>query len=108
MIVKYVFARPCPLDLLRDTDNITLLRSDAVVPLSYPGCKPDPNGLCAYDTVLAGLVQRRDEIDFDHACFGSCASLHMPVRPALLLTLHRRADTLPEYGSIHSGLAPSA
>lgn len=75
MIVKYVFARPGPLDLLRDTDNITFLRSDAVVPLTYPGCKTDPNGLCAYDTVLAGLIQRRDEIDFDHACFGNCAFL---------------------------------
>ncbi|GJN89464.1 hypothetical protein Rhopal_002450-T1 [Rhodotorula paludigena] len=70
------------------TKQIRMIVNDAVVPLSYPGCKPDPNGLCAYDTVLAGLIQRRDEIDFDHACFGNY--------------------TLPEYGSIHSGLAPSA
>lgn len=54
---------------------VSSLCSDAVVPLSYPGCPDDPNGLCAYDTVLAGLIQRNSEIDYEYACHGNCEKM---------------------------------
>lgn len=58
------------------TRQVRFVVNDAVVPLhgSFAGCREDPNGLCAYDTVLDALIKRRDEIDFDYACNGNCAS----------------------------------
>ncbi|GAA5976153.1 hypothetical protein JCM10908_005400 [Rhodotorula pacifica] len=70
------------------TKQIRMIVNDAVVPLTYPGCAKDPNGLCAYDTVLAGLIQRNNEIDFDYACNGNYS--------------------VPAYGSISNGLPPKA
>ena len=60
----------------KPTKQIRFIVNDAVVPLkgSFEGCSADPNGLCAYDTVLAGLIKRNEEIDFDYACHGNCAS----------------------------------
>lgn len=48
--------------------------SDAVLPLTYEGCdSTEPNGLCVLDTVLAALIKRGSEIDFDYDCNGNCA-----------------------------------
>ncbi|ORY54885.1 histidine phosphatase superfamily [Leucosporidium creatinivorum] len=71
------------------TKQIRVIVNDAVVPLTYDGCdSTEFNGLCAYDTVVAGLQKRLDSIDFDWACNGNY--------------------TLPVYGEIVDGLAPSA
>ncbi|GAA5906071.1 hypothetical protein JCM8208_006334 [Rhodotorula glutinis] len=72
----------------KPTKQIRFIVNDAVVPLegSFDGCGADPNGLCAYETVLAGLIKRNDEIDFDYACNGNYS--------------------VPAYGSITDGLPP--
>jgi hypothetical protein len=52
---------------------LTECRNDAVVPVadSYEGCTSDPNGLCAFDTVVSVLQKRIAEIDFDYDCFAN-------------------------------------
>lgn len=55
------------------TKQIRVIVNDAVVPLTYDGCDPaEINGLCAFDTVVAGLQKRLESIDFDYACNGNC------------------------------------
>jgi NADH:ubiquinone oxidoreductase subunit B-like Fe-S oxidoreductase len=48
-------------------------RNDAVVPIadSYPGCKPDPDGLCSFDNVVSVLQKRLNEIDYEYDCFAN-------------------------------------
>ncbi|GAA5895207.1 hypothetical protein JCM6882_006615 [Rhodosporidiobolus microsporus] len=72
------------------TKQIRFILNDAVLPIhkSYPGCNEDPNGLCAYDTVLKALKNRVAEIDFQHDCLGNY--------------------TLPTYGEVTDGRAASA
>ncbi|BGP47514.1 hypothetical protein JCM10450v2_003369 [Rhodotorula kratochvilovae] len=72
------------------TRQIRFILNDAVLPLqgSYAGCGEDVNGLCAYETVLSALEERRDEIDFDWACNGNYST--------------------PAYGDIVNGLPPRA
>ncbi|RXK36506.1 acid phosphatase [Tremella mesenterica] len=53
------------------TKQVRFMVNDAVIPLNYDGCPSDPNGLCAFDTVVSALKNRIDEIDFDYACFGN-------------------------------------
>jgi hypothetical protein len=47
-------------------DKIRFILNDAIVPSTgLNGCKPDPQGFCDADTVIAALQQRVDEIDWD-------------------------------------------
>ncbi|GAA6039687.1 hypothetical protein JCM8097_001350 [Rhodosporidiobolus ruineniae] len=72
------------------TKQIRFILNDAVLPIhdSYEGCNEDFNGLCAYDTVVAGLKKRLSEIDVDYACNGNYS--------------------VPVYGDIVDGLPPKA
>ncbi|KAI5478729.1 hypothetical protein MNV49_004654 [Pseudohyphozyma bogoriensis] len=72
------------------TKQIRFIVNDAVIPLedSYEGCEYDYNGLCAFDTVLAALAKRIDEIDFNYDCFANY--------------------TVPAYGEVTNGRAPKA
>lgn len=47
--------------------------NDAVLPISgsYPGCPVNPDGLCAFDTVVSVLEKRIAEIDFNYDCYGN-------------------------------------
>lgn len=52
--------------------HIRWLLNDAAVPLTgIKGCKADADGLCPFDTFLAGMKQRIAEVDFTFGCFGN-------------------------------------
>ncbi|GAA5901853.1 hypothetical protein JCM5296_002090 [Sporobolomyces johnsonii] len=68
------------------TKQIRFILNDAVIPLTYEGCSSDPNGLCAYDTVLDALINRIGEIDYTHDCYANY--------------------TVPYYGEVTNGRAP--
>nr|ODN93254.1 acid phosphatase [Cryptococcus depauperatus CBS 7841] len=57
----------------KSSKQIRFILNDAVIPIdkSYEGCEWDKDGLCSFDTVVAALRQRIDEIDFGHDCFGN-------------------------------------
>jgi hypothetical protein len=58
------------------TKQIRFIVNGAVIPIdNYPGCPIDPNGLCAFDTVVSALQQRLEDIDFDYACCASYSAL---------------------------------
>ncbi|KAI0386532.1 phosphoglycerate mutase-like protein [Hypomontagnella monticulosa] len=61
----------CP--AYQPTKQMRFVVNDAVIPVadSYPGCSPDPHGLCSFDTVVSVLKDRIDEIDFDYDCFAN-------------------------------------
>lgn len=80
-------------------DN-SCLYSDAVLPLSYPGCEWNEDGFCAYDTVLKGLIQRSEEIDYEYACYGNCAfSSPGPIQLWCLLALTVRLSVARRLGA---------
>ncbi|GAA6021193.1 hypothetical protein JCM10207_008350 [Rhodosporidiobolus poonsookiae] len=70
------------------TKQIRFIINDAVIPIhkSYKGCNEDPNGLCAFDTVVEVLKERINEIDFDYDCNANY--------------------TVPTYGQVTNGRAP--
>lgn len=55
------------------TKQMRFILNDAVLPIdkSYPGCEYNQDGLCPFDTVVAALQKRIEEIDFDYDCFGN-------------------------------------
>lgn len=83
-MLKFVAPPPSPARIVSRADFFASLqpqprplepapaRSDAVLPLSYPGCPSNPDGLCPLSTVISALQQRVKEIDFDYACNGNC------------------------------------
>lgn len=68
--VRFILNGKLPTSRLEDT--FTEFVAGGVLPLenAITGCNADPNGLCAKETVIAGLSERLEEIDFDYACFG--------------------------------------
>lgn len=55
------------------TKQMRFMLNDAVLPIdkSYSGCDYNDDGLCAFDTVVAALQQRIEEIDFQYDCFAN-------------------------------------
>ncbi|TFK77210.1 phosphoglycerate mutase-like protein [Pluteus cervinus] len=52
--------------------HIRWIINDAVVPLTgVNGCKADPNGLCDFNTFIAAMKQRIQEVDFSFDCFAN-------------------------------------
>ncbi|KAJ3937446.1 MAG: histidine phosphatase superfamily [Lentinula lateritia] len=52
--------------------HIRWLLNDGVLPLTgIQGCGYDSNGLCEFDTFIAGMKQRIEEVDFVFDCFAN-------------------------------------
>lgn len=86
--------------------QIRFILNDAVLPLTYEGCdSTQPEGLCAFDTVLSALIRRAGEIDFAYDCTANCESWTRLLRMNPLADMTSYADTVPTYGQITDGRA---